>query len=345
MARSVGGRALTHALAARHVAVWRPGNAGERRVLADVRVASARSSRTPELEAFGPPFLLLAAIERGDAAAAVAQLDEGARAVRSLPLPHLVAQVEWSRSMLAHIAGRFDEAERLQGEALATTSRWSEAESFRTWSAQLIALRWDQGRGIELADPLRGLVERESINVNWKTGLALVLADAGRLDEAAGYFDDVARDGFADVPHDLGRLFNLAVRALTAALLEDGPRAALLLPLLEPFVGGHVVQPTRLVYAGPVSFLVGCLRLLVDDLDGGMALLAQAIEEADRLGAPAYRARGLLALARAHGARRAPGDAARAEELAGAAHDLASSLGMARVAARADAVRGGGRAD
>lgn len=298
MARGLGDRALAHALAARHVAVWRPGNAGERRVLADELVATARRARSTELEAFGHHFLLLSAIERGDSAAAAAQLDEGERVARALPLPHLAAQVAWSRSMLAAVAGRFDDAERLQDEALASTSRWSEAEALRTWSAQRIALRWEQGRGVELAEPLRGLVEREAINVNWKTGLALVLADAGERDEAQALFDDVAADGFADVPHDLGRLFNLAVRALSAWLLDDAPRATLLLPLLEPFVGGHVVQPTRLVYAGPVAFHAGCLRVVAGDVERGAVLLRQAVSDAARLGARSYVARAEAQLGR-----------------------------------------------
>lgn len=298
MARGLGDRALAHALAARHVAVWRPGNAGERRVLADELVATARRARSTELEAFGHHFLLLSAIERGDSAAAAAQLDEGERVARALPLPHLTAQVAWSRSMLAAVTGRFDDAERLQDEALASTSRWSEAEALRTWSAQRIALRWEQGRGIELADPLRGLVEREAINVNWKTGLALVLADAGERDEAQALFDDVAAAGFADVPHDLGRLFNLAVRALSAWLLDDAARATLLLPLLEPFVGGHVVQPTRLVYAGPVAFHAGCLRIVAGDVERGAVLLRQAVAEAAKLGASGYVARAEAQLGR-----------------------------------------------
>jgi DNA-binding SARP family transcriptional activator len=339
MARDVGGRALTHALTARHLAVWRSGNAGERRVLADELVASARSSRVPELEAFGHHFLLLAAIERGDMAAAGAQLEESERLVRALPLPHLVAQVAWSRSMLAAIAGRFDEAERLQAEALATTSRWSEAESFRTWSAQLVALRWEQGRGIELADALRGLVEREAINSNWKSALALVLADDGAVDEAAEVFADVAAGGFADVPHDLGRLFNLTVRAVSVALLEDADAATALLPLLEPYVGGHVVQPTRQVYAGPVSFHAGCLRLVAGDLDGGLALLAQARDEAERIGSPSFRARALLGLARGERVRGGRGAVERATGLAAEAFALADALGMRRVAARAEAAR------
>ena len=348
MARRLGDpRALVHALAARHVAVWRAGNAGERRVLADELVATARTIRAREPEAFGHHFLFLAALERGDIAGARAQLEEGERLVRTLPLPHLTAQVVWSRSMLAAMAGRFAEAEALQAEALATTSAWSEAEAFRTWSAQLAALRWDQGRGGELAEPLRQLVAREAININWKTGLALLLADAGEIDEAAAWFDEVAAASFTDVPFDLGRLFNLAVRALTALLLEDSARAAALLPLLEPHVGTHVVQATRLVYAGPVSFLVGGLRLLVGDVAGGTALLEQAVGEAERIESPPFVARAKLGLARAHGARgvvtgtgapRPSGtDLAAATQLAREAEALAGSLGMARVAVRAAA--------
>lgn len=335
-------RALVHALAARHVAVWRAGNGGERRVLADELVATARAARMVEPEAFGHHFLMLAALERGDAAAAQAQLEEGERLVRSLPLPHLTAQIAWSRSMFAAMAGRFDDAEVLQNEALASTARWSEPEAFRTWSAQLAALRWDQGRGAELAEPLRRLVHGEAVAANWKTGLALLLADAGETDEAARWFDDVAAEGFSDVPADLGRLFNLAVRALTAMLLVDAERAAQLLPLVEPHLGDHVVQATRLVYAGPVSFLVGGLRVVVGDLDSGISMLERAVADAERIGSPPFVARAKLGLARAHHARGDRGDDVVAGALAAEAGTLARTLGMARVAARAASAAGGG---
>jgi hypothetical protein len=279
--------------------------------------------------------LFLAALERGDGAGAEVQLDEGERLVRTLPLPHLTAQVAWSRSLLAAVTGRFADAELLQGAALTSTARWSEAEAMRTWSAQLAGLRFDQGRGVALAEALRGWIAREAIYVNWKAGLALLLADAGEpalVDEARALFDDVASASFTDVPLDLGRLFNFGVRALVCLLLEDADRAALLLPYLEPYVGDHVVQATRLVYAGPVSFLVGGLRLLVGDREGGLALLRQARAEADRLGARPFGARVRLALARGL---EGGGDAPEARSLAGEALALADELGMARVAARA----------
>ena len=101
-----------------------------------------------------------------------------------------------------------------------------------------------------------------------------------------------------------------------------------------------MVQATRLVYAGPVSFLVGGLRLLVGDLDGGMALLQTALEDARRIGSPPYVARTTVALARAHAFRDGPGDAEAARELASSALELATELGMARVAVRAAAVLG-----
>jgi hypothetical protein len=186
---------------------------------------------------------------------------------------------------------------------------------------------------------LREIVARETISGNWKAALALVLADAGQLDEAQELVDDLAVEGFADVPLDLSGMFNLAVRAIPVALLEDAPRAALLLPMLEPYVGSHVVLPSRQVYAGPVAFHVGCLRLVTGDLDGGAALLEQASAEAERIGSPSFRARTLVALARAAAARGGAGATAEVDRLASEAAALARSLGMARVAARAEAAR------
>jgi tetratricopeptide (TPR) repeat protein len=258
-------RAVVDALTARLVAIWRPGNASERRVLADELVAASRSARSTEAEAFGHHMLVLAALERGDIAAAEAQLAEGERCVRHLPLPHLSAQVAWTRALLASVVGDLEGADRLQLESYAATCRWSEVEAQRTLVAQRSALRWQQGRLEELEPRLRSLLAGAAgtVGVTWQGGLALLLADCGRLDEARELFEEVAADDFTDIPVDSGRLFSLAVRAEVCALLGDERRATMLLDLLEPYRADSILQPIRLVYTGPVTFLTGMLRRLL----------------------------------------------------------------------------------
>jgi hypothetical protein len=327
------------ALAARHVAVWKPGGPGERRVLADELVAVARRSRALEMEALGHHFLAICALERNDGAAAGAQLDDGERIVARLPLPHLSAAVAWTRSMLATLEGSFDDAERLLDDNFRATRGWSESEAFRTWSAQLLALRWHQGRATELESPLRTLVDTEAVAVNWRTALALMLGDAGRVEEGREAFAPVAAAAFDDVPPDLGRLFNLALRAEAAVLLDDGGAAADLLRLLAPFGDdGSVVMPTRLVYFGPLAFHLGSLELVTGDLGAAVDHLDGAVVAAERAGSPPFAARARERLALALARRGRAGDADRAAGEAKAALASAESLGMTTLVARLSAL-------
>ena len=341
MAREVGGAAVVDALTARLVAIWRPGNASERRVLADELVATARTVRSTEAEAFGHHMLTLAALERGDIAAAEAQLGEGERCVKHLPLPHLAAQVAWTRSLLATVVGAFDEADRLQLESYAATCRWSEVEAQRTLSAQRSGLRWQQGRLEELEVPLRSMLAGQAgnVGVTWQGGLALLLADCGRLEEARALFEEVAVSGFADIPVDSGRLFSLAVRSEVCLLLGDTERAEVLLALLEPYRLDSIMQPIRLVYAGPVTLQLGMLRALLGRHDEALADLDAALTSATRVGSRPYVARALLERARVLAHRGRPGDLEQAQQAAGQAEAIAVELGMVRVAARASDLR------
>ena len=341
MARQVGGAAVVDALTARLVAIWRPGNASERRVVADELVAVARTARSTEAEAFGHHMLTLAALERGDIAAAEAQLGEGERCVRNLPLPHLAAQVAWTRALLAGVVGDFEAADRLQLESYAATCRWSEVEARRTLVAQRSALRWQQGRLEELEPTLRSLLAGQAgtVGITWQGGLALLLADCGRLAEARELFEEVAGAGFTDIPVDSGRLFSLAVRSEVCALLGDRERAALLLDLLEPYRADSIMQPIRLVYTGPVTFLTGMLRRLLGQHDAALADLDAALASALRVGARPYVARARYEQAATLAARRGPGDLDVARTAVEEAEALSVELRMVRVAERATALR------
>jgi hypothetical protein len=80
------------------------------------------------------------------------------------------------------------------------------------------------------------------------------------------------------------------------------------------------------------------MRVLTGDLDGGLALLRQAVDEAERIGSPPFVARAKVGLARALRARSSgPADVDAAVSFAREAEALATSLGMARVAVRAAA--------
>jgi predicted Zn-dependent protease len=65
---------------------------------------------------------------------------------------------------------------------------------------QLLAIRQEQGRMGELEQPAREFVQRYPEVPAWRVGLARVLLEIGRMDEARAEFDALAARGFEDIP-------------------------------------------------------------------------------------------------------------------------------------------------
>src|SRR4029453_2562669 len=75
----------------------------------------------------------------------------------------------------------------------------------------------------------------------WRVGLALVHAETGRRVEARRGLDELAARAFADLPRDGNFIATVVQLAELVALLDDAPRARLLVPLLAPHVDRHVL--------------------------------------------------------------------------------------------------------
>ena len=85
--------------------------------------------------------------------------------------------------------GDFDEAERLATETL-EIGRHGQAENAMHYFAQAIFnIRREQGRLAEIEDAVRNFVELYPAILSWRAGLAFLLSELGRLDEAREVFD------------------------------------------------------------------------------------------------------------------------------------------------------------
>lgn len=81
----------------------------------------------------------------------------------------------------------------------------------------------------------------------------------GRIDEAAGLFEELATDYFAGVPRDLNWLVTMHLLGLIALRLDDSPRMLALLAILEPFSHLDAIHGSGYVSDGPVGRVVGSL--------------------------------------------------------------------------------------
>jgi hypothetical protein len=103
----------------------------------------------------------------------------------------------------ALLAGRIDEAERLAHEALAIGQSVGTPNALGAFSAQIFAIRREQGRIAELEAPLRMLLSEQPDLPIHRTGLAAIAAECGRREEAADAIVRLfERGGIDEFPRD-----------------------------------------------------------------------------------------------------------------------------------------------
>ncbi|HEX6390328.1 MAG TPA: AAA family ATPase [Solirubrobacteraceae bacterium] len=269
------------------------------------------------------------ALEVGDGPGVVADVDMLERLAGRVHQPRLTWLVPCHRALLAMIEGRWEDFEALAGEAVRIGTSVPGTVAPLVYQAQLLCIRWMQGRITELSDALNQAAAAFPGIAAWRTAQALAYAEAGREARATSTLGILAADGFAALPHDHTRLMCLGMLAETCVLLDDRERGAQLVPLLAPFEGRHLATAQG-TYGGPVNRHLGQLAGLAGDLDEALDRFGAARVEAERMNAAPYLARIALdeglALARA-------ADARAGERLARAAR-LAEELAMPQIAAR-----------
>jgi hypothetical protein len=238
----------------------------------------------------------------------------------------------------ATVDGRFHEAERFADSALRHGMvRHNEYADFIFRFAQMVAIRWAQGRFGEVSDAIREHVERFPWIPHWRQALAA--AELGDTRTARMELERCARRDFAELPRDGLWILHVCSLAEACALLADGPRAECLYELLLPFADRHAVSVTQQPF-GPVALRLGMLATTLERWDEAERHFGTALEQCSDVGARAVSARVLYEHAKMLVARGS--DDARAGALLDAAAALCDELDMpavsARVAALAEAV-------
>ncbi len=178
--------------------------------------------------------------------------------------------------MLALRAGRWAEAETLVAESadLGTAAGDADAETWQ--AAQLLAIRWFQGRIAEMLPAMgelavsttTGAVDRASF-----AALAVALAVAG---DTAGARSAVARvrgDGFADLVRTSGWLVAMYGVVEAAYLLGDSQVAAEAYAVLRPFARLPMMTSLAVACFGSTHHALGMAALTLGDCRGsGRAL-------------------------------------------------------------------------
>jgi class 3 adenylate cyclase len=252
---------------------------------------------------------------------------EGRRLADESRAPFWRATATSAEALAASIDGRYDDAEELFADQLATARRIREPTLIGNYGVGLLVIRREQGRLHEFERATRRRVEELPQLAAWRVGLALILIQDGRLDEAAEHFEWLAADDFASVADDVVQYYNLVGLSDVAIALGDRPRCLRLLELQRPNAGRAVTLGLG-AYHGALDRTLGNLAVALGRPEDGVPDLERALELHESFRAAAWAARNRYDLAAALVQRGGDDDRDRALGLLNEALDAATAIGM-----------------
>ncbi|MGQ0826420.1 MAG: BTAD domain-containing putative transcriptional regulator [Actinomycetota bacterium] len=330
--------ALAAALVAARLVGWQPDNLAARLAINDELIEVSAHAGNPFTELIGHHFRMIDSLEAGDRSAADADLAACEQLARRLDHHAFHVQLAWFKTMMLQVEGRFAESEALALETYEINVRSNPPAAKRSLGVQLYGLRREQGRHAEIEPLVRAAVERQPhMDASWRVGLAHLLLEQGRVDEAQALLDEVMESG--DLVADGGLIMPAYVTRVAeiAAGLRDARAAAAVEPWLDR-VDGDVCMLVTGLFFGATDRFRGDVALAQGRFDDAIARYEHAIDVEQRLNARAHANRSRLALAVALAARNGTGDQERVDAIAAAVVAVASELGTPTVAARAQSL-------
>ena len=180
---------LAAALMGRHAALLHVEHASERRRVGEELLAVAGELADAELGALTRHWLLYDLAELGELDHARARHAELERVAAELQQPlYRHAALAW-RGVWAGLAGRFDEAERLARDSVRLAERAGAPDARTHFTAQLVAVRREQGRLDELLPNIERLARGDSHAAAWRSLQPLAHLDAGDRARASAAYD------------------------------------------------------------------------------------------------------------------------------------------------------------
>ena len=325
---------LADALSLAHHCLLGPHHAAARAALADELIAVSPSTGRPLDGLMGLAWRTVDLFLAGDrrAARSLAELRHRLTTQRCDALEYLVNALD---VMLAIRAGRLDEAERLAESCHRMGVIVGDADALGWYGAQLVAIRWLQGRGEELL-PLIG----ELVNSTTIAEPSPVVAAQAALAGASG--DQLAAraalaclrgGGLGAVDSSSSWSATMLGACEAAHALGDADAASEAYELLAPYADLPVMASLGVACYGSAHRPLGLAAATVGDLDRAVDHLERAANAELAVGGGPWHAMALAALADVLDQRAAvganAGDGQRAADLRRAAIAEAHRLGMA----------------
>jgi tetratricopeptide (TPR) repeat protein len=331
--------ALVEALHGRHWATLAPDSIDERLANAQEMLLVATGAAREEAAFLARHARLHCRLELCDISGVDAELSAMEQLSARIQQPFYFWHVASLHGMRALLQGRPAEAERIVGDALEFGQvRQSEDVSYMHEQAQLVAIRWTQGRMEEVRDRIRDHGERHPEIARWRN--ALVAAELGDERAARAEVERHAPHGFTDLPRDGLFILHACALAQASVLIGDERRAQLLYDQLAPFADRNAVSISTLAF-GPVTMRLGSISSLLGRWDEAERHFDDAAERCGSLGARAISAMLLIERARMFRWRAGRGDVERARASLDASLAISDDLGLPGIAERARAIAPG----
>jgi class 3 adenylate cyclase len=310
-----------------HWALWGPETVQERLEAASELIALAERIEDKRQVVLGYTWRITDLLELGDVEAAYADIEAFQGLADELRQPTYHWWIAWWRAMRPLLEGRLTEAEPLIFQAFAQGQRAQAGAAAGIFGAQLVSLRWMQGRLGEMEKPVRDLVAEQPQVPAWRCVLALILAETGQVQHAQVEVDQLAATGF-EFPVDANWLVALALLGDVCGTLENERHAQALFDLLSPYAERCVVAGAGIACLGPASRQLGGLAALMGPWEESERYFQHSLEMNAKIGARPMVVMTQYGYARMLVRRGGPGDRAKALGLLTHALDSAQEMGM-----------------
>ncbi len=245
-----------------------------------------------------------------------------------LAIGFVVSAIEVMRTIRA---GRLAEAETLARSCAERGTAAGDADADVWHAAQLVTIRWYQGRLVELLPMLADLVNSPALSAvdnHCLAALAVAAARSGDRRQATGALAALCGSDLADLPRSSSWLVTMNGIVEAAYLLEDAGTSARAYELLSPFAHLPMIGSLGVACLGSVHHALGVASLTTGDLDAAVEHLRTAVRHNLALGHWPAAMTSRHSLARALERRARPDDANAARlELATATKE-AAALGI-----------------
>jgi hypothetical protein len=233
--------------------------------------------------------------------------------------------------MLAIRAGQFDQAEALAQECAKRGAVAGDVDATGWHGAQLVAIRWFQGRLGELLPMLAEMVNSPTLSAvdnSYFAATAVAAALTGDRRKAAGILARLCGNDLADLPRSSTWLVTMNGIVETAYLLGDADIAARAYELLSPFAELPVVVSLGVACFGSAQHALGVAALTAGDVDRAVEHLRTAVERNLAMAHWPAVMMSRLRYAQALARRAQPQDAAAARHELDTAEQEAAALGI-----------------